>query len=194
MTQREDTTCKTNGERLIDEVEPFSWPGTKPKSIFEGDRSCILVLSCLLHQVHGKEGHSKEGHGNLIYIFQKAGIIDKDLQHAPSRFEMLRRDLEYRNVPEVKSIINHFERKMWAYCPVYLQDGRDMDFGSKLFLPFITHDRVGSGGTATVFKVRLQQEFVSTKIREHLGDPFEDEKYGPVSIVDRYEDVKVHTN
>lgn len=183
MAQREDTTCKTNGERLIDEVKPLSWFGTNSKSIFEGDKSCVLVLSCLLHQVHGNEGYSKEGHGKLIYIFQKAGIIDKDLQHAPSSFETLRRNLEFKNISGVEAIIEHFQRKMWAYCPVHLHDGRDMDFGSKLFLPFTTHDRVGAGGTATVFEVRLQQEFVSTNIREHLGNPLEDEKYGAVSIV-----------
>lgn len=194
MAQRETTTSKTNGERLIDEVKPFSWLGTSPKSIFEGDKSCILVLSCLLQQVHGTEGRSKEGHGNLIYIFQKAGIIDKGLQHAPSRFETLRKGLEFKRIPGVEAIIEHFERKMWAYCPLYLQENCDMDIGSKLFLPFITHDLVGSGGTATVFKVRVQQEFVPTKIREHLGSPLEDEKYGAVSIVDRYEHVKVYTN
>ena len=91
MAQKENTTCKTNGQRLIDEVNPISWVGTNPKSILEGDKSCILVLSCLLQPVYGKEGNSKEGHGNLIYIFQSAGVIDNKRPPGLRSFEQLLR-------------------------------------------------------------------------------------------------------
>jgi hypothetical protein len=181
MDEKADGTSKTNGEHLLDEVDPIKLTfSSDPRSIFKGNKRCVLVFSCLLMQ----------NHGQFIYIFQSSEIIDKNLD-APKHnrqmlLERLRDHKHEHNIDDVDAIIDNFEKKKWAFCPARLNDElRGKRFENMLILPFCARDIVNDkGGTASVFQVTVQKEFVSDEIKSHLGQPFKFRKYGEVSTID----------
>lgn len=59
------------------------------------------------------------------------------------------------------------------------------EFGDRFILPFCERKKVNNkGGTASVFQIAVQKEFVSDEIKKHLGKPFKVRKYGEVSEID----------
>lgn len=182
MIQKASGSNKSNGERLIEAVNPpIAHLGCHPRSILEGDQSCVLVFSWLLERDYGR----------LINVFQNAGVNDQKLQDI--YYELadksdLKRELEELIIPGLKinfkKLAIDFEKSRWEFCPVYLKSGIDnKPFADKLFIPFCARKGVNEkGGTGSVFQVAIQEEFVSEDIRKDLGASFDFEDHGKVSI------------
>jgi hypothetical protein len=57
----------------------------------------------------------------------------------------------------------------------------DKAFHEQYRLPFVARDKVNDGGTASVFQVLIQKDFVNKNLQEHLGKPLRDSNFGEVS-------------
>ncbi|KAK2765346.1 hypothetical protein FQN54_008192 [Arachnomyces sp. PD_36] len=159
MEQRQDGEDVTNLDGLLRELkdkikslntyDPFS----SSDHLLKGDNRCVTVFAILLEL----------GHGELIYTFKFMNVIDKLLELAPnSNLTELRRDLIQRNIPNASKIIDEFQDAKWAYYSPSLKLSMERNIDSKSVLPFCRRERVnGKGGTASVFEVRVKEEFIS---------------------------------
>ena len=173
MKDTEKGESKTNVERLLEKVKVIR--AGFPESILDGKYRCVLVFSILLEQ----------NRGDLIYIFQNAEIIDKYLDKPKYNLSELQYQLEKYRIPDVDGIIKEFEYDKWDYCPARLELHMRRRFEDLLRLPFCARMKVNDkGGTACVYQVAVQQEFVSDEIKNHLGKSFDFRKYGQVSTMD----------
>ena len=173
MEHKEDDESKTNVERLLEEVNAI--PVLFPDSILKGEKRCVLVFSILL----------KQDRGNLIYIFQSAGIIDEHLGVSHYKLSGLEEKLKDKKISDFDTIINRFERQKWEYCPARLELDMNKTFEDRLRLPFCERKKVNNKGGETIdFQVIVQEEFLSDKFKKSLGIPFKTQKFGPVSTTD----------
>ena len=173
MEVKEDDESETNVERLLKEVNPIKVPF--PASILKGEKRCVLVFCILLER----------DRGDLIYVFQRAGIVDEHLDISEYNLQRLKDELKEYNIPDINRITEDFERQKWAYCPGRLELCMDKSFEHQLRLPFCKREEASDkGGTAFVFRVVVHEEFVSDKLKEHLGTPFDSPRYGKVSTTD----------
>jgi len=147
-----------NLNQLLEDVEPkmthrlWKFP-IKSENLLDSDTLCVRVFGILLEL----------GHGELIDLFQSAGILDNNLQFSiPSIMSSLQSELEYYNIPDAEKIIDKFESVKWAFCPPRLKLDMDVNFERGNFImPFCRHDRINlKGGTASVFQVAIKQEFI----------------------------------
>ena len=176
MKTKQGKASKTNVERLYEEINVIEPTFANPKSVFEGDKCCVLVFSILLMQ---------QDFGRLVLLFQDAGITDKRLDEPHYDQSKLRETLKKKEIKNIDKIIHHFSREKWAFCPASLTFCMDEDFHSNIILPFCALQSVNDkGGTALVLQVAVQEEFVSDEIKEHLGQPFGFENYGEVGMID----------
>lgn len=171
-----------NLNQLLEDVEPkmkhrlWKFP-IKSENLLDPDNRCVRVFGILLEL----------GHGELIDLFQSAGILDNNLQFSiPSIMSSLQGGLEYHNIPDAKKIIDKFENVKWAFFPPRLKLDMDVNFeGGNLIMPFCRHERINlKGGTASVFQVAIKQEFIldpnlEKALRKTL---YHDDDHGMVSF------------
>ncbi|KAH7128547.1 hypothetical protein B0J11DRAFT_273614 [Dendryphion nanum] len=145
-----------NARRLLIEIHDkmkkhrvFPFP-VKHQSILEGRNCCILVFCVLLEL----------GCGELIDIFQDAGVYDSSLKFAlPSS---LSETLQSNHISHVADLLASFEERKWSYLPLDLRLEMDENFERQNFvIPFCRRRQVNDkGGTASVFHVLIQEKFI----------------------------------
>ncbi|KAF2490635.1 hypothetical protein BU16DRAFT_622209 [Lophium mytilinum] len=125
--------------------------------IFTGDKRCILVFSILLTL----------DIGDLVDIFQRARIYDKNLAFAHRCYKDLEEELKMRNIQDVARIIIKFEEAKWSYCPARISMDMEERFHRGTILPFCRRQRVNTeGGTAEVYRVSLQEDLVPDEMKK----------------------------
>jgi hypothetical protein len=171
-----------NLNQLLEDVEPkmkhrlWKFP-IKSENLLDPDKLCVRVFGILLGL----------GHGELIDLFQSAGILDNNLHFSiPAIMDSLQSELEYYSIPDAKKIIDKFENVKWAFCPPRLKLYMDVNFERGNFIiPFCRRERINlKGGTASVFQVAIKQEFIlDTNLKEALRKTlYSDKDHGMVSF------------
>jgi hypothetical protein len=159
-----------------------NWGGHQPpfrpkaESISTGDQCAVLVFSILLELEHG----------HLIKNFQDEKILDKDLEHAGVDYRYVVETLQKHNIPDAKRLVERFEEKKWSYCPVIIKHRMSNAFrDGRWVIPFCKRQEVNEkGGTAQVWQVLIQEDFVSREVRDIIsGSRIEDADLGPVSVI-----------
>lgn len=143
-----------NAARLLDELHDktkshrqFPFP-VDFRAILEGEQACLLVFAILLEQ----------GCGELIELFQDAGINDKFLYY-PITDNQRQYLVERRAPPEV---LRNFEQLKWDYLPPRLTFQMKNRFeGYNIVMPFCRRKPVNDkGGTARVYHVSVKQKLI----------------------------------
>jgi hypothetical protein len=135
-----------------------------------GPDCCVIVFSILLDLELG----------HLIDLFSKKGIVDSQL---PQDLSSLRRKLislqDGEHVPE------RFNQRQWKFCPAIFSLNMEREYFEDEIIPICRKAHLNSGGTARVWQIVVQSEFVDKKLRNLLaGDAdasYVDKDYGPVS-------------
>jgi hypothetical protein len=183
LQKKEAGLDKTNGELLFEDIQPIQKNPHKSASTIL--KSCSLVFSWLVERCHGQ----------LIIIFHNAGFNDAKLRNPRELLTepgtVLKHDLvKYTsdNRWDFEKLIEHLEESRWEFCP-YLLDldldvkGEIEPLRNKLYIPFCRQKGVATrGATADVFLAHIQEEFVSEGVKQYLGTPVDDGKYGKVSV------------
>ena len=181
LTAHEQHKQKLNIELLLEREKPISNRNfDDPKTVFDSSNQCIRVFSILL----------KLKRGNLIYIFQDAGItdehLDKNLEKSHPSYRKLIQGLKgCQNLGcEPEKIFDDFEDEKWNFSPVYLEYSMDKEFGKLYRLPFCERRVISKGGTASVMEGLVHEEFVSTELKKYLEEPgFKPDHGGMVSMI-----------
>jgi hypothetical protein len=174
---------QTNMEQLLVEVAPIKlrqMPFEDMEIKLEGPKCCVRVFGLLL---------SLDA-GNLIQFFRRAEVFDnnlleKDLAPKSSqRKALIERLVEKAKLSEDKAqkLITKFEHKRWQF-PEAFEFDMEQDFDHKYRLPFVTREKIGNGGTASVFQVLVQKDFLSEELQRRLGSSFNYSKFGQVSKI-----------
>lgn len=136
-----------------------------------GDNRCLLVFSMLLEL----------GHGDLIDIFQKVGIVDKSLASSDYHYGQLRHEFERYHIPNIGKIIDGVEKNKWSFCPAPIWPYAQKIFGGgRWVLPFCKRERINEkGGTANLWQVLVREEFVPPNLRATIsGSKLRDKTFG----------------
>lgn len=181
MSPTETKKTKTNLELLLDFFHDDIWaihqrPPPSVHDIITDNRRCIRVFAILL----------EKGYGKLIKFFRDAHIFDEDLPNlntSSPKYKNLTKDLKNRNVDNPGRVIDAFESAKWSYCPVTITFGLEEMFERGHILPFMRMEAVNEkGGTASVYQVCVQKEFIDPKLRKVLNRAaYTDPEFGEVS-------------
>jgi hypothetical protein len=146
------------------------------QEVFNGDHSCLTVLSILLALDRAV----------LIDIFYDSGMTDKHLdivREVTNRH--LRESLRTFEPREVDVILKDFHRERWAYCPLKLTIDMDHHLeGSKVIPPFCHKIPFpNKGASASVYLVAVQKDLIADEgLKRAINDSiYKDERYGEVS-------------
>jgi hypothetical protein len=180
MNRVDTDEAMTNAGRLIGEVYcgsrrvPFL-PSAKSISTDDDDRS-LLVFSILLEL----------GRGDLVDLFQKAKIIDNNLESSEYYYDDLRADLKRNHIHDADGVVDDFERAKWSFCPAVIKHGMRSKFHrGKWVLPFCKRERINEkGGTAELWQILIQEDFVHKELRDAINrSRVHDREFGWVSEV-----------
>ncbi|KAF2265370.1 hypothetical protein CC78DRAFT_200218 [Lojkania enalia] len=153
----------TNLTRLLDDlyrmvsrtVFPF-----EATSVLKRQGRCVRVLGALLSL----------GRGDLIDLFHGAGISDNVVLYNTKLVGHdqigLLKYLEDNGVSNAMEIIDRFEREISVFCTPSLDMYMELNLENwkedRRMLPFCKRQRISKkGGTATVYQVAIQKDFVS---------------------------------
>jgi hypothetical protein len=151
-------SCKSPGEN-------FSYDS---KRILQDDTRCLLIFSILLEL----------GEGNLIHALLKHDYTDRKL---PLDLAQLERNSTFKQNP---GLSKRFNDTQWKYCPVRFELTGERDLTQDHIVPIFCKQRINEGGTAVIYEILVQEEFVNEALRAAV--PYSrgvDSQYGPVSCV-----------
>lgn len=146
------------------------------RSISAGDDCALLVFSILL----------KINHGDLVDLFQKTKIVDKNLSSAGYYYRELEDELERNHIRNAPKIVSDFEETKWSFCPAPIKHCMRSQFhGGKWVLPFCKRERINEkGGTAELWQISIQEDVIPQELRDAMsGSRFKDKDFGWVSKV-----------
>jgi hypothetical protein len=134
--------------------------------IIEGPRMCLLVFSILLEL----------GHGALIEDLRSDEVNDNRL---PIPLTVLARRPVFRQYP---ALLTPFEKAQWKYCPLAFELNEPQCLTADHIVPICFKEQISEGGTARVYEITVQEEFVTKALAEAVPrSRFIDRDYGPVS-------------
>jgi hypothetical protein len=138
--------------------------------IHSGPKPSLLVFSILL----------KIGCGHLLHHWRQKDIVDQSL---PIPLYSLQKLVERMDIPNVDKddITNNFDRAQWRFCPAKFELGDDIDYINKdRIIPICRKKLINDkGGTAELFQIAVQEEFVGKRLREAVSSSrFDDRKSG----------------
>jgi hypothetical protein len=139
-----------------------------PANVLRGRKCCLLVFSILLQL----------GHGHQIDKFQEMDLIDRRL---PIDVHELGKKLS-----DDLKLAEDFDGLQWQYCPDTFDLEMNGQYHQKRVIPICRKKTIKKGGTAEVWQIVVQAEFVGDKLKESVQDDplasFDDPKYGKVTI------------
>ncbi|KAF3053232.1 hypothetical protein E8E11_000162 [Didymella keratinophila] len=146
----------------------FSPLPREPASIAEPGRNCCLLVFSILLDLD---------RGGLLDTFAHHDIRDKGLPIALSELKH-----KLRNIEDGDQIANEFNARQWSFCPAYFSEHMDEGYFEDHIIPVCRTQKINSGGTADVWQICVQREFVDAHLRRQLeGDAhasYEDLEYG----------------
>ena len=135
---------------------------------------CLIVFSILL----------KIGAGQLVHTFQRAEIVDGAL---PIDLRSLKIKLAAVDSNIAEELISKFDEMQWRFCAVKFDLDISRDYVKNRIIPICRKERINSkGGTAQLWQIEVQEEFVGHKLREvALSSRYDDPKddFGYVSHI-----------
>jgi len=134
-------------------------PPVSSEEISSGDNCCLLVFSILLEL----------GKGELIDHFQRLSIVDRllhiDRQTLETKLQAM--ELAPNQLPDVASLAEQFDAIQWRFCPAMFEFRVGLNHPPNKIIPFFKKEKINDkGGTAQLWQVAVQEEFVSDKIRK----------------------------
>lgn len=96
----------------------------------------------------------------ILLCMNLGHFITRFVEYDQLRDEKLPFESRPPNFPEhTKSDIwKDFYSQQWEFCPVTLRFNMEQNLGEHEILPFATKEKVGEGGTSSVYKVTAHQE------------------------------------
>jgi hypothetical protein len=147
-------------------------PPVSSEEISSGGNCCLLVFSILLEL----------GLGELIDRFQRLSIVDRRL---PIDRQTLQTELQAmetgpNQLPDAASLAEQFDSMQWRYCPAMFEFRVGLDHGHNKVIPFVKKETINNkGGTAQLWQVAVQEEFLDDKMRKAVSNSrFHDAKDG----------------
>ncbi|KAK8038980.1 hypothetical protein PG993_007391 [Apiospora rasikravindrae] len=146
----------------------------KSSDLGKGDRRCYVVFAILLNL----------DCGSLIHTFQRFGITDGSLanERLPN-LDALKEGLQGA-VSDVNRLLSNFDDTRFMFQHVVMDLNTSAVYSDRQrgrwISPFCRRQLVNDkGGTAQVWQVSVQEQFVSPELKERLGrSEFEDYQFG----------------
>jgi hypothetical protein len=146
---------------------PITW-----EQLSGGEDCSLLVFSILLELKKGW----------LVHSFQSRDIVDR---HLPIDLRSLRARISSMRVSNADDLAVNFDAKQWKFCPAKFDLHKSKEgYNKNIIIPICKKQEIKKGGTAQLWQIAVQEEFVGPKLREAVKDSwFDDEKdrFGPVS-------------
>jgi hypothetical protein len=147
------------------------FPPIVPSQISDpGADCCVIVFSILLDLELG----------HLIDLFSKKTIVDCRL---PQDLSSLKKKL--KGLQNGEQVAERFNGRQWKFCPAIFSLNMEREYFENQIIPICRKTHLNSGGTAHVWQIVVQAEFVDKKLRNLLDEDafasYVDKDYGPVS-------------
>jgi len=148
-----------------------NFPPIVPSRISEqGADCCVIVFSILLDLELG----------HLIDVFSKKTIVDRRL---PEDLLSLKRKL--KGLEDGEDVAERFNKRQWKFCPATFSMNMEQEYFEDRIIPICRKTHLNAGGTAKVWQIVVQAEFVDKNLRNMLAEDaeafYDDRDYGPVS-------------
>lgn len=122
-----------------------------------GEDCCILVFSILLEL----------GKGEFVHICQRQNIVDR---HLPMDSRSLRRKLAKESIPNPEELAIKFDDLQWRFCAAKFNLDIDRDHVKNVIIPICSKEMINAkGGTAQLWQIAVQEEFVGSKLKEAVS-------------------------
>ena len=172
MNNVEEGGTQNNAGRLLHAVY-----SNHPKHQFQPVDSqsistCLLVFAILL--LHG--------FGDRVHHFRRANIADNILGTSSLSYRTLRHMLR-DDAEQANKVLTLFDRDRWKFCPVEIRSDMEKTYlYDRQIVPFCKKQAINEkGGTAQVFQVLLQEDFVSSELQDRMSySKVEDKEFGTV--------------
>ena len=128
------------------------------EALSSGEARCLLVFSILLDLRLGQ----------LVDSFQRLGIVDKRL---PVDLLSLQEKISAMDLPQMeegpKSLAERFDDTQWRFCAAGFDLRLAWEHPKNMILPIFKKEKINDkGGTASLWQVAVQEEFVGHKLRD----------------------------
>lgn len=124
------------------------------EQVCAANNCAILVFSILLDI----------GYGHLIKDFHRHQIVDNQL---PSPFQKLRAAFKSLRSPDVVDLAaRKFYNRQWAFSPATFDLHLGQEWAENRVIPICNKEEINVGGTAKVYQIEVQEEFVSGQLKE----------------------------
>jgi hypothetical protein len=161
-----------NGSKLLTFLTPkmkdwVNFPPTFDQILEDGELRYLKVFSLLLAL----------GYGELIVCFRTAYITDENLERSHLDVESVRsveEEIRKSGVGDPGTIMEQFKKERWSFCPITLDFAMHKALPGPWIPPFLSMAPVNeTGGTSTVYKVIVKQEFLSEELKKGLTERFD---------------------
>lgn len=147
------------------------FPPIVPSRISDtGPDCCVIVFSILLDLELG----------HFIDQFSKKTIVDRRL---PEDLSSLKKKL--KRLENGDQVAERFNERQWKFCPAIFSLNMEAEYFENRIIPICRKSHLNSGGTAHVWQIVMQSEFVDKNLRNLLAEDafasYIDKDYGPVS-------------
>jgi len=167
-------------QRLIDYVYKDDLGRPFEAADIDGRSQCryLLVWAILLNIETGD-------YGKYIEAFRTHHIDDRKI---PVKVTELKEVLERNNSEAsfLEHLCKEFGEQQWRYLAVQFEFNMNTDCLEKSILPICKKARIKAGGSAEVWQIAVQEEFVDGRLREAVrSNPhaiYYDEEYGKVFL------------
>ncbi|CAO2655474.1 Nn.00g105380.m01.CDS01 [Neocucurbitaria sp. VM-36] len=148
------------------------FPPIVPSRISDAGADCCLIVFSILLDLEL---------GHLIDLFSKKMIVDRRL---PEDLLSLKKKLQ--SLPDGEHVAERFNQRQWKFCPAIFSLNMENEYFEDRIIPICRKTSLNSGGTAHVWQIVVQEEFVDRKLRNLLAEDafasYDDKDYGPCYI------------
>lgn len=172
-TTKLDNKYVTNTDLLLHAAyhERRHFPPIEPSQILDPGRNCCVTVFCILLDL---------GLGHLIDEFSKKTIIDARL---PEDLSSLKKKLS--SLQNGDNVADRFNERQWRFCPAIFSLYMVAEYFENRIIPICRRTHLNKGGTAHVWRICVQSEFVDKTLKNILDEDssakYEDREFGTVS-------------
>jgi hypothetical protein len=165
---------KTHTQRLVEYAyhKSHDWaPISHAKISRQGSDCCVLVFCILLDL----------GKGELIDTFAKKNLVDQQLPISLADLEE-----QLKSLDGGSELAKRFNQRQWRFNPARFGLDMEKEWTEHKIIPICRKEHLNEGGTAHVWQISVQEEFVEDDLKRYLqGDEsacYEDPDYGKVCL------------
>ena len=117
------------------------------------------------------------GHGDLIHIFHRLGMVDKklpiDLDTLKTRLggsEQLKIQAGFSDISAIEALAASFDNRQWRFCPAEFHLRDEKDYYENQIIPILKKAVINKkGGFATVWQIEILEDFVGQNLRKEVS-------------------------